>query len=87
MRGGVHQDLVALIVKPHRGQAGPTVGAGDTERLGDSPVEQLPIDRIEFVEAGSPLALANRELAFLQTVGDVPEIGNDEGHAFTSQSM
>jgi len=87
MRRGVHQDLVALIIKPHRGQAGPTVRTDDAERLGDRPVEQLPIDRIEFVEACSPSALADRELAFLQTVGDVPEIGNDEGHAFTSQSM
>jgi hypothetical protein len=55
--------------------------------LGDRPVEQLPIDRVELVEAGRPLALADRELAFLQTVGDVPEIGDDEGHAFTSLSM
>jgi hypothetical protein len=38
----------------------------------------MPIDRIEVVEARRPLPLADRELAFLQSVGDVPKIGYDE---------
>jgi len=33
------------------------------------------------VQARRSLALADRELAFLQTVSDMPEIGNDERHA------
>jgi hypothetical protein len=78
MRRGVHEDPIVLVVEPHRGQAGPPVRTDDAERLGDRPVDELPIDRIEVVEARRPLPLADRELAFLQSVGDVPKIGNDE---------
>jgi hypothetical protein len=33
------------------------------------------------------MSLADRELPFPQTVGNMPEIRNDKGHAFTSQSI
>ena len=36
-------------------------------------VEQLPVDRIEVVEAAPPTPLSDRELAFLKPVGHVLE--------------
>src|SRR5262249_26259005 len=84
MRRGVHQDLVPLIVEPHRRETDPAIGANQTQSHGDRLVEQPLVRLNEVTQAQRFLALADCELALLEAVSDTTKIGYREAfrHCF-----
>ena len=83
MGGGVDEDLLPVVVEPHRGEAGTSVRSYHRHGDGDGLVEQVPVDRIEVVEAGPLAPFSHRELPLLKPVRHVLE-GRDReslGHA------
>src|SRR5215813_1490343 len=75
MRRGVYQDLVALIVEPHRRETDPVVRTDQTQSHGDRLIEQPFVHWIEITQARRLLALADRKLALLQAVSNTTKIG------------
>src|SRR5262245_7200146 len=84
MRRGVHEDLVPLIVEPHRRETDPAVRTDQTQSHGDRLVEQPLVLWIEIIQAQCLFALADRKLALLQAVSDTTKIGYCEAfrHCF-----
>src|SRR5215813_6154256 len=78
MRGGVYQDLVALIVEPHRRETDPVVRTDQTQSRGDRLIEQPFVLWIEITQARCFLALADCKLALLRAVSDTTKIGYRE---------
>src|SRR6516162_1071210 len=78
MRRGVHQDLVALVVEPHRRETDPVVRTDQTQSHGDRLIEQPFVLWIEITQARCLLALADRKLTLLQSVSDTTKIGYSE---------
>src|SRR5499427_6431960 len=78
MRRGVYQDLVALIVEPHRREADPVVRTDQTQSHSDRLIEQSFVLWIEITQARRLLALADRKLALLQAVSNTTKIGYRE---------
>src|SRR5215469_6511079 len=78
MRRGVYQDLVALVVEPHRRETDPVVRTDQTQSHGDRLIEQPFVLWIEITQAQCLLALADRKLALLQAVIDTTKIGYRE---------
>src|SRR6516225_4684790 len=78
MRRGVYQDLVALVVEPHRRETDPVVRTDHTQSHGDWLIEQPLVLWIEIAQARCLLALADRKLALLQAVSDTTKIGYRE---------
>src|SRR6478672_5604137 len=75
MRRGVYQDLVALIVEPHRRETDPFVQTDQTQSHSDRLIEQPFVLWIEITQARRLLALADRKLALLQAVSNTTKIG------------
>src|SRR5437660_12110641 len=78
MRRGVYQDLVALIVEPHRRETDPVVRTDQTLSQSDRLVEQPFVLWIEITQARRLLALADRKLALLQAVSNTTKISYRE---------
>src|SRR6476661_7344981 len=78
MRRGVYQDLVALIVEPHRRETDPVVRTDQTQSHSDRLIEQPFVLWIEITQARCLLALADRKLALPQAVSDTTKIGYRE---------
>src|SRR5215475_4670147 len=78
MRRGVHQDLVALIVEPHRRETDPVVRTDQTQSHSDRLIEQPFVLWIEITQARRLLALADCKLALLQAVSNATKIGYRE---------
>src|SRR6478672_9883328 len=78
MRRGVYQDLVALIVEPHRRETDPFVQTDQTQSHSDRLIEQPFVLWIEITQARRLLALADRKLALLQAVSNTTKIGYRE---------
>src|SRR5215510_2238628 len=78
MRRGVYQDLVALIVEPHRRETDPVVRTDQTQSHSDRLIEQPFVLWIEITQARRLLALAHRKLALLQAVSNTTKIGYRE---------
>src|SRR6478735_11335505 len=78
MRRGVYQNLVALVVEPHRRETDPVVRTDQTQSHGDRLIEQPFVLWIEITQARCLLTLADRKLALLQAVSDTTKIGYRE---------
>src|SRR5215475_4328376 len=78
MRRGVYQDLVALIVEPHRRETDPVVRTDQTQSHSDRLIEQPFVLWIEITQARRLLALADRKLALLQALSNTTKIGYRE---------
>src|SRR6516165_12772817 len=78
MRRGVYQDLVALVVEPHRRETDPIVRTDQTQSHRDRLIEQPFVLWIEITQARCLLAFADRKLALLQAVSDTTKIGYRE---------
>src|SRR5215469_12533147 len=78
MRRGVYQDLVALIIEPHRRETDPVVRTDQTQSHGDRLIKQPFVLWIEITQARCLLALADRKLALLQAVSNTTKIGYRE---------
>src|SRR6516225_9007832 len=87
MRRGVYQDLVALVVEPHRRETDPVVRSDQTQSHGDRLIEQPFVLWIEITQARCLLALADRKLTLLQAVSDTTKIGYREAfrHRFLNR--
>src|SRR5215831_7724547 len=78
MGRGVYQDLVALVVEPHRREADPIVRPDQTQSHCDRLIEQPFVLWIEITQARCLVAFADRKLALLQAVSDTTKIGYRE---------
>src|SRR5262249_58394790 len=85
VRGRVDEDLVALVVEPHRRETDPPVRADQAQDYRDRPVEQCLVDRVQVRDAGDLRALTDGELPALPSVGDVLELrDSDLAHRLSS---
>lgn len=78
----VDENFITNVIKPHRGEVRSSVRTHHRESNGDRAVQQVPVDRVEIRETVGRFSLSDRELTFLQAVGDVLEVGDNEltGH-------
>src|SRR6266542_3451649 len=56
------------------------VAAHDSDHGSYRFVEQLPVNRVEFLQGFLLLSRPDRELVLLDSLGDVEELGDGEGH-------